>query len=211
MRYLRMIAILAVVLLVGCGEDKPCCHVPSTILPLELGKQWVGTVTDYDSLGGIHYIDTVTFVITRDTIISGQRWFIREGINEGPNKGGDSYVGGYSLLAERGDGIWTYYGDQSTVEQCLLYKYPVTAGDSYSYCDNTDMTITVLSTNESVSVPAGDYQCYCYQMQFDFGDFTATEVMYLAPNVGMVKLEGYFSQYGGREYLTVEWVLDSFL
>jgi hypothetical protein len=206
-----MIAILAVILPAGCGKDKPCGHVTSTILPLELGKQWVGTVTDFDSQGAVNYIDTMAFVITRDTIISGERWFIREGINEGPNKDGDSYVGGYSILAERGDGIWTHMSDSTTDWECLLHKYPAAAGDSYFYCGDSALTIAVLSTNESVSVPAGNYQCYCYRMQYNFSDFTAAEVMYLAPDIGMVKLEGYFSQDGGEEYLTIQWVLDSFL
>lgn len=205
-------AIIAIglVIFVGCG-DKGSGPKDTVIMPLKVGNSWLGTLTDYDSNGVIVQVDTLKLGVLRDTTISDEKWFIVGTINEGINK-----VGTFNVMSHRNDGIWLANCRPPDGQPCLLYKYPAVAGDNYDFGPEVLAIVTVLSTNRIVSVPAGQYRCYCYSFDYDlsaidYGGVTRislTEMMCLAPDVGLVKTELYHAYNGGAEYLSQQWELE---
>ena len=73
----------------------------------------------------------------------------------------DSTTGGDSTLwTNRADGAWSY-SDTSATQEALALKYPAAPNDSYPYYD---LTVTVVSTDVAVTVPAGEFTCYYYEL-----------------------------------------------
>lgn len=76
----------------------------------------------------------------------------------------------------------------------LVFKYPGIAGESYELGKGERMTIK--STNEKVTVPAGSFRCYKYYYERPNG----YSVVWQAPNIGIVKEFGSVSLEGTDHY-----------
>ena len=132
--------------------------ITSPIYPLKVGNKWTFKKTYYFTDGTVLGSDTVTQTIVGETIINGEKWFLVISTN---------YVD--QLLTARQDGIYSYNSDFKVA--VLKYKYPATMGEEYAseyeeWTGSADTLVpfqmTVDSTNEIVSVPFGQYQCYKY-------------------------------------------------
>jgi hypothetical protein len=208
-----LLLIFLAVLSAGCGTDKCCCPGEPGILPLAVGYQWTGVSTAYDSTGTVEVVDTLVYVITHDTTIGGETWYVMASDTVEPVK-----VGALQLLAGRGDGIWVTEFGVPDFEPYLLYKYPTADGETFMLgVDSHTATMVQVSTID-VTVPAGVFNCYCYMMSatWQSADYsgtttttTLTEKTYLAPGTGYVKTE-YFLQYDDRAaFLAQCWELRS--
>lgn len=160
----------------------------SPIYPLKVGNKWTFRKT-YSSAGGtVLGSDTVTQTIVGETMIEGEKWFLLRSTDNVDQ-----------LMTARQDGIYLYYPDIKTA--VLRYKYPVNMGEQYTsgYEEWTGavdtlvaFSMAVASTNEAISVPSGNYQCYEYyapEVVATFGIETngiGSEDMFLS-NIGPVK------------------------
>jgi len=160
--------------------------VISPIYPLKVGNRWTfkeSYVFNDTVLVGA----AVTQSIIGEKMINGEKWFLL--ISSDVDQ----------LITARADGIYVYYPDLKVA--VLRYKYPTTIGEEYTsgYDEWTGAMLTLVnfqmtvdSTNEVVSVPRGQYQCYKYhapEVTATFGNQTneiGSEVMFLS-NVGPVK------------------------
>jgi hypothetical protein len=154
------------------------------IIPLKVGNSWTYKVTAYDSLGAIlpFSIGDISLRVTSETTIGSEKWYQVNG----------------SLLTNRADGMWSR--DSAGREQ-LTFKYPANVNDSYS---SSGGPIVVSTTNQTVTVPQGQYACYGYRQ----GSGTGFDVIqYCAPNVGLVKVEAYQQTLSGRQYVATTFEL----
>jgi hypothetical protein len=178
----RVLFLGLLVLLSSCKKDSAPTEPQSNageILPLKVGNQWIGRVTDLDSPGHPSHLDTM--VVAKDTVIQNEKWF---------------FLTGWSLyVANRTDGLWALDNSQTW----LLWKFPAVEGESYRRLFDT---VTVVSTNAIVSVPAGTYRCYQYHVEgSDYNE-------YLSPDVGPIKMGPYIvTTESGPEVYHVTWEL----
>jgi hypothetical protein len=83
----------------------------------------------------------------------------------------------------------------------LIYKYPATVGDSV---DTGSAMVTIVSVNESKTVPAGTYSCYHYRARFYESGNQLND--YYAPGIGPISFETGTTQ-NGKSYIQARWIL----
>jgi len=175
-----------------CGKSEneitDSSGITSPIYPLKVGNKWTFRETYLFSDGTLLGSDTVTQAIVGEEMMNGEKWFLLKST---------AYVD--QLITARQDGIYVYYSDIKTA--VLKYKYPTTMGEEYAsgyeeWTGAVDTLVTfqmtVDSTNEVVSAPRGQYQCYKYhapEVIAMFGNSSneiGSEDMFLS-NIGPVK------------------------
>lgn len=143
------------------------------IMPLAVGNMWVYSVSYQDTLHFYHYEDTI--LITRDTVIGGESWYVDQR--------------GYHY-ANRSDGLYLLNNGQPV----LALKFPANINDSFPspfvipgppY--EPIRNLVVQSTSQSVTVPKGTYTCIVYRTPDDPA-FPAGYADYrYCPNVGLIQ------------------------
>ena len=167
-----------VVLLVwgGCSEEGSQTTAPpgvSELFPIRAEEVWVYDAERYlnDSLA-YRAVDTVE-VDTFRIIWGGEVWF--------------RYLGESEVYWRNGvDGVWRLLLDDVHPDGLAekYYGYPARAGQNWRVGSDSD-TVSVVSTAETVSVPAGSFSgCYYYSFQRDDGSRRAS--VWVAPGVGIV-------------------------
>ncbi|MBN2385215.1 hypothetical protein JXQ70_20255 [bacterium] len=136
------------------------------IMPLNIGNIW-----KYDFMGY-----EVIYEVIGTTTVSGESVFrIRvkgAGINE------------VLLMNNKSDGLYDYGLESSPHSGKMYLKYPASEGDTWNY-DST--TITVESTGQSATVPAGTFTCFVYRY---YDNSTATyNRYYYDPGVGYIQFK----------------------
>jgi hypothetical protein len=150
------------------------------IIPLTVGNQWVRDNVEFDSVATKKLYPMDTLRVLHDTLLNGEHWFI---IN------GDEY----NIHANKSDG-W-YSQNTLNYQSSLMLKYPAVSGESfirYFYA------VKVLSTDTIISIPSGQYKCYCYST---FDGLSGSYDFY-CPNIGPVKFEYYQTTTDGKKYLS---------
>lgn len=189
MKYiLYTISVLFIAMVVGCeGTTDPNNNNVSqdVIFPLAVNNEWVYQETIFDSNGVVSRQNNYSTAIVKDSIRLGEKVFI--------DQSGFIYV-------NRTDGLWYLNDGINRNEQLLAFKYPCKIGDTFpgshfNYNGEKDLvTMTVVSLNESITVPAGTYTCIKYIGEGYFpssGLKTDRRMYYLAPKIGIVLIEDY--------------------
>jgi len=180
----KLILTFLILGLIGCGEKSETDTTEATtqtrvgkaeILPLEIGTSWIYEVSALDTtVNDLRVIKTDTFSIIRDTVISGSRWFEVNGL------GGEM---AYATNWKEG----LYYARPGG-EPFLWIKYPAEVGDTFtSMIGEIEANTVMAGTGLEMKVPAGDFFCHKYIQKV--GPMEMTTNYYLAPGVGLVKLE----------------------
>ncbi len=184
---LIIVFLLSTLSFFGCKDhDTNPLVIADVIYPLTIGNTWIFKVLSYDTLGNQYELMPSQILITGDTVIQGQQCYL-----------------GYETYFNRSDGLYCFTGDSGS-PFALLYKYPAKVGDSYS---EGNRTITVVSVNDTITVPAGTFVCYHYEVLAPYAD---TEERYLAPKIGLVMVESYHPLSGGRKYKAFSQELTSY-
>lgn len=158
------------------------------IMPLAIGNSWTYEVQPADSADGVPmFTDSV---IGFDTI-NGVQWALVQ----------RSSLASSFFYRDASDGLHkveTY--DTAGIFDNLLAKYPAQTGDSYTdslwifYHNGGDTnwkvmpgsaTTTVLSINESVSVPAGTF----HALKYEYLPSLSYPEQYYVPGIGMVEMD----------------------
>ena len=163
----------------SCDKSNPVNNGNATVLvPLKAGNSWVNVSWRYDSTGAVTSTSIDSLWVSRDTVIDGEDYFvISDGIE---NSNGTIYPDITNYIARN-----TISGYEETFNDLKLanYDYPFSVRDS-----------SVISQNESVTVPAGTYNCIVYKYAAGFF-LVGTKYQpfygntYICPNIGIIKQE----------------------
>ncbi len=186
LRFVVPLVLALCVLNLSCKKDEssPAAALFGSIMPLKVGNSWTYKITGYDFLGAVlpFSFGDISLRITNETTIGSEKWYSLDG----------------SLVTNRADGLWSR---DSLGREQLDLKYPANVNDTYT---SGSSQIVVTSTNQSIGVPQGQYSCYAYR----YGSGTSFEVVqFCAPNVGIVKIEGYQRTLSGRTYVATTFEL----
>ena len=200
-RSLLLIFAIPVLLAAGCNNGTgPPAQSPQ-IMPLAIGNEWIGQVTEYNTQGNPDSTRLDTLRILKSEVVNGETWYY---MNVFWIYGADTNHGWFT---NRSDGLYTC--DSEHFAQSYRYaKYPATPGEWVVILQNDSgppgywsiYGRTVDTTNLSVTVPAGIFQCDVYSIvsasqDWDVLTSVATPGEYYSPNVGLVQF-GYFNPDG---------------
>ena len=157
------------------------------IIPLKLGNSWQYFATQYDASGSEIWSFPYHLQILEDTLLDYESCY---------------FITGRTLVVNRDDGLWGF--DLGKPDQYLVLKYPVSRGYTYSTGAQREYSITVRSTDTTVTVAAGTYSCYEYVARHVEG---AEIHAYVAPQKGIVLAESYNPRQSGGTYLASRAVL----
>jgi len=185
---MKKILVFFIVFFFGCSEDPSGPSGPiGVILPLTVGNTW-----EYEQVYMSPYDqdtekDTVSLLIFDSTIMQ------------------DSLVLYYATdgaaVYNDAKGLWST-SEFANSGPTLLAKYPGYPGEIFNritvYAGNGDSAtanLTIESTVALVQVPAGSFACYKYTADYKSrktGKTIQRIHAYYAPNIGLIKQEGYF-------------------
>jgi hypothetical protein len=174
MKILNILLVISVLFIFGCpSEDNPSKpngnnSINDLILPLKTGNKWIyqRTVFYNDTL---HKTDTNTIEVTGSRNFGSETWYFT----------GESYK-----FINRKDGLWrdaTSDGGDTiiTPEAALLFKYPVTQGESWLSYEG--ITYLANAVNVDIKVPAGTFNC------IDYKKSKGNSSDYFSPGIGNIK------------------------
>ena len=165
----------------------------SPVFPLKVGNKWTFRDKHIQADGSLWDAGSVTQTIVGEKLIDGEKWFLLS-----------PAIHADELITARQDGIYSYYSHLKTA--VLKYKYPVFQGEQYvsgydvnprtntGYDTLVNFRMSVISTNEIISVLHGQYICQKYHapMVPDIPIDVASEDIFLS-NIGPVKRVFYSS------------------
>jgi hypothetical protein len=163
-----LLPLLALLFSGCCKHNNPYYPVTSEIFPLETGNHWEFRITQQDSIITTHVNDVI-----KDTLCNGEPWYVL------------TYDNSVRTICRNNSSGWwfLYQGNPgSAVEPSLYYRYPASANETYMTLDSTK--VTVISTSDVVTVPAGKFTCYRYHMVHYKENYECDE--YLSPGTGLV-------------------------
>lgn len=159
------------------------------LIPFKLNNSWEYLNIISDSSGNVIGTDTITMRIIKDTIISNIHFY--------------KYDNSVLHLTSKQDGIWIYFISDSIEEYYLEYKYPCKTGDTYSFLyGRPPAVVSVVLTSTNVQVEAGTFSCILYR--FDLDGLDSYNDIYIAPGVGIVKIEHYEARISSAIYKSSE-------
>jgi hypothetical protein len=184
-------AILHVILLLNlsCGNSDDELSVstpgvPNVILPLQVGNTWIYQRSSFDTQGSIIAQDTLTQRIARDTLISGERWYIWE------------TPFGLSMGTLRSDGYWTYVGG----EPALALHYPASRNETYKLTESGPV-VHVLAVDTLITVPFGTFACIAYE-QLSSLDGRRARIDFCTANTGVIRVDEFVPARSGEDSLS---------
>lgn len=191
------VSLCIAVLLSGCGDSPSDPSGPVDYFPILAGNTWNCGFTGFVLIGA----DTITLTGTTVNTILGTTthtggfdvWKFRMIENI-------TYTAGDTTWAEV-DTTFTYtfssdseivaYDDTLSFDYEIIMKLPVTVGESWvPDADRPDVTRSVESISESVSVPAGNFTGCLHLSDSDSQAPGYAIDMWLAPEVGHCKMIG---------------------
>jgi len=164
--YLTICFALSICLFSGCDTSGDGPETTSDVLiPLETGNEWtVQTPTG-----------NLTLEVTDPTTV-------------------DVVGSGFNIKAENqpeGTLIRGEDFDLQVYDPAMLLKYPVEAGESYQHTDGKPSTFSVSVTEETVTVPAGEFECLAYTIErLRQGGNSRSDIrkVWVKPGLGPVRL-----------------------
>jgi hypothetical protein len=179
-------ALVAVGTLTGCrGSDTTAPGSQAGLISLTVGARWVYAEYDsveFGSLQPVSYPIRYTVSVSRDTVISGERWALVD--NAGLLL--DNQFDESLLLANRPNGLYRF----ATVPPALsglvptasmAFPYPVAIKQRFGPARNW----VVANTDTVVAVPAGSFHCIRYDEVTEVG-VPMTASVFIAPGTGIV-------------------------
>ena len=182
MKKILLLSLFSLFILVSCKDNTTSPVVQNVIWPLAVDNYWEIKMINYDSLGNVasSLIDT-TKVVSDSMCTSGKIYKLKF-FNDSNVHYNDEYA------CNKSDGFYMVNKIQDSILAIMLYKYPCLQGEQY-YLDSTFVKIE--STNESVNVSAGVFNCYKYVIEINNGFFWGKSISYMSPGVGQILFEYY--------------------
>lgn len=188
-------------LLFACGDDSSTNQDRTVMMPLKVGNEWTGTLTTVDP-GGEHS-GSMTIRVQDRIIVNNEKWYIMQHIIDG------EIIYPDQMHTNRYDGVWVWYTCRDSIagEPLMWAKYPAEVGDTFTTGHLGLVTATLVSKDTSVSVPLGDFDCYCYFWLPNIL-WPPVHYYYVVPQLGIVKWEMYCPGPDDAPYLCEKWELE---
>ena len=178
---------------IGCNDSNgPLPVNTSVIMPLAVGNQWIGLITDFDNKGNVVSQKFDTLKVYKREFVNGEVWYYMDHFPL-------SWGMGLYAFTNRRDGL--YECDSNLFAQAkLIAKYPAMPRDTFSSTFEGSpngafsMYEHVVDTlHQPITVPAGTYSCYVYH--FEGYDWNGSDVRrgvlgpeeFYAPGVGLIQ------------------------
>ncbi len=182
---ISLIAFFGLLIIISCSDNstksKDGPIQSKDLIPLKIGNYWKYKIRTFDKDSNQIRFDNDELVIEQeievfgDTTIDGEKFY-----------GMDHWIdrGKYQYFANKDDGV---YGFQDNFELgvdsiSLYYKYPAFVSDKYNVNGGL---IEIISTNEAVKVPVGEFNCIVYKITDKKGIIVK---FYISPGTGYVKI-----------------------
>ncbi len=185
-----MSLILIASIIVGCTKynitEPPLPYLPK-IIPLEIGYHWQYLQSDIDSIGNVSEpVDRLTFSVAN--LLTGTNSFGYYAIEV---TGKVVTFSSTIYMKNLDNGLHSLKVDNIPYVEELFLKFPSAVGESYTW---SGFTVTILSVDTTITVPAGAYSCYHYCLSS--GDTTSSarsqvNNLFYALEIGYVKSEAY--------------------
>jgi hypothetical protein len=182
MKKLTVLAVLALLLVVGCGKK-------ADYYPLTVGNIWnyttTTTVTHTDTL----YNDTTITSTSKSEIVAEATLDNGDAAFEIVNTSGTFVDTSY---ASEKEGCVLGYDDKADTKPDTLLVTPVEEGTTWiAYSDSTgSVKVTITEKVSGIVVPAGTYDDVWKGMAIStFGAYVDTSYGWIAPNIGDIKRE----------------------
>ncbi|HYF02254.1 MAG TPA: hypothetical protein VEC36_02675 [Patescibacteria group bacterium] len=189
--FLKLCSCILMAVFFGCSDNnstEPDTTKSEGIIPLKVGNQWIFKRYHIDSTG-------TQIAEYRDTMqITGTKMFDNEMWYKTYISAGSGYITAEVFQLNRANGLWNrdYIGEPN-----LAVKFPAQAGDTFYSGEPDDLQDTmfhrkmhVLSTDTTITTPAGMFKCYAYGYYYNSSKILAQLIFY-APSVGYIKEELY--------------------
>jgi hypothetical protein len=179
----------------GCNDGsgpQPVKINASVIMPLAVGNQWIGQITDYDVRGDIVSQNFDTLTVYKSRVINGETWYY---LDHFPRFSLDGDSNLYELT-NRSDGLYECDSEHFG-EATLIAKYPAISQDTFSTFTDPSTSFfyenVVDTINQPIQVPAGKFNSYVYHFEGsgrissdELGGGVGPEQFY-APGIGLVE------------------------
>ena len=186
---------------ISCESDTSGGPVQTdAIVPLDIGYTWKYKDTKFESTGEVSRMDQFERKITDTVTIDGLMLY---------------KLGNFTFVQNRADGF--YKGFNHTLSMVLVAKYPASVGERFgrdtirlASLPNPDLDsavgeAVVISTGTSVTVPAGTFTAYQYEIVYfleSTGQKLFKEVRYYTPQIGEIKTERYEYKSDGSTWVS---------
>lgn len=203
MKSIILITIFLLLLISSCSDNSINSHsdIHKSIFPLSVGNYWIYENKYYYSSFNLDSQDEVendTLSVIGEMLSNGTKYYD---------------VDGDILLYNNNDGLNALVKDNG--KEHLMFMWPAKVGDSYLVPDLNDsnpVEVRVKSTNIIVSVPAGNFNCVCYEFKRKANNERI--LYYLSVGVGIIKYETYKyhddNNSGSTDKLFNEYTLQSY-
>jgi hypothetical protein len=184
--------ILTSLLIYNCSESTEPDYSNLDLIPLAVGNKWNYKTTTFDSTGNVINQQNGNTSIIKDTLINGIKWYGYD--HDFPGVWNTNKSDGYWQFLEA-DSLW-FMNDTSGV----VYKFPTHVGDVYG---NPQYPKEVVSVNERISVPAGDFRTIhiTQYLTMNSNSLQVSFETYICPGIGFVKSMQIGKKYDGTKYI----------
>lgn len=194
--FARIFVLLCASLALFSCESNPVTPSSEDIgwIPFKKGNLWKFIRTYYDPLGNViliqHNADSI--FIAADTVLDGKKWYYRR------------YFGHKLAYRNTSSGVMARLVSENTLATPFVqYKFPVQTGEAFGFpivffsgyqawLDDITYTATVISTDTTITVPAGSFRCVQYRLQRASHIFSWQDE-FIAPRFGWVKRDSYYT------------------
>jgi hypothetical protein len=155
------------------------------VVPYSLGSEWTYQSISRDAKGEVVERKVTTSKVVGLHLFDGDRWYCS---NE------DEFAV-WSHISEQGEQGASVSLDEETQllkkgSAYMFFKYPAKVGDQWDASDPDEAdfkeTMKLIDVALKVKVPAGEFDCYLYELQ---EDDKVLMKFYVAPGIGIVKME----------------------
>lgn len=188
---LHLLIILSSLLIYNCSESTEPDDSINELIPLKIGNTWNYLRTVYDSTGIVSYTEDITSTVVKDTTIDGNTWYSYNNIPTG------------IWYTNKSDGYWVFvkadYGYSLNDSSWIVYKFPCLEGEKYG---EPNFPIEVISTDEMISVPAGQFKTIHLITYWDFTNYLMHSFeTFITPDLGIVKRMQIGKLYDGTKFI----------
>lgn len=163
-------------------------NLATSIWPINIGATWSIKTTAFDSSSNIVAISESAMEFRRDTVIAGERWFIK--------------MGDQAKYTSREDGVYIWYADSVRVPIIFL-PYP---SNINSEIKTSEWYVKLISVDSTIVVDGVQNHCYAYmRKRYSTDEYLSTE--FFKPGIGPLRYDDYAISVGGSKYLRLQIVL----
>ena len=191
MKKIILLLPLIICILLSCSDNTTNPSDAKEIWPLKVGNYWVLKSTSYDKLGNVESEYTDTIIVFKDSLWNSKKIFALKSLNE-------NIFFKYDFAYYQNGSMYGINFKTDRVDTFLIIKYPGKVGEVIIGINDT---LTITSVNETYKTIAGDFICYKYSGDRNYGYLAELFDMYFSPGIGMVGNELFTKRVGSEFYL----------